>query len=218
MINVSEFTKRLMPDLPGCPEVLAQTTILDVISQFCARTWVVSRGMGMDIATADIDSEFLKMADIDIGDVVPKNWRPVGINGFTYNGVPYELRQVEIVTHVDTISSETRKKFYYFPDYQTISMYPFANSGTAYLEVAIAPLSTATQVDDKLYDYWLDPILAGAKARLFRMPNKPWTDLKTVVLLEREFKRGIVDGVRQLRKSGTSQTVAVQPRSDTTWL
>jgi hypothetical protein len=50
-------------------------------------------------------------------------------------------------------------------------------TGGLRLKVAVGLLETATECDDSIRVEWRDAIAAGAKARLMRMENKPWTDL-----------------------------------------
>lgn len=43
-------------------------------------------------------------------------------------------------------------------------------------QVALRPKRSATQLEDDLYELWLEPIVAGAVARIAAIPNQPFSD------------------------------------------
>ena len=214
-MNISEFTKRVLPDVPGCPFVMAQEATLDSISQFCAQTWILIRGMGADVSV--VDAGLNNQSSISMSAIVETGFRPVGIKRFVLNKIDYPLERVRVVNHVDSLTQETDFKYYYFEDNQTMVVFPMT-IGSVYMEVAVAPLPSATDIDDHLYNYWLDHIVSGAKMRLFRMPGKTWSDPAAANLMFQEYSRGIVSARRQLQKSFTKQSGTVNPRSDDIWL
>lgn len=44
------------------------------------------------------------------------------------------------------------------------------------VEVALRPNRSATQLEDDLYELWVEPIVAGAVARITAIPNQPFSD------------------------------------------
>jgi hypothetical protein len=44
------------------------------------------------------------------------------------------------------------------------------------LEVALKPARNATQLDDDLYNRWIEAVVAGALARLYMVPGQPFSD------------------------------------------
>jgi len=213
-VNISEFTKRVMPDVQGCPQVMAEQAVLDTLSDFCAQTWVLTRGLGVTIST--VDSTLNDQTNIDLGDAVPSGFRPVGIKLFSIDGVEWPIDRMYVVNHVDVIASELAKKFYYFENNQSLVVFPVA-VGSAYIEVAIAPNPDATTIDDHIYNFWIDPVVCGAKSRLLRMPGKTWTNGEGALIFDRVYSRGVVQARRQANKSFTKTSLSVTPRSDQVW-
>ncbi len=46
------------------------------------------------------------------------------------------------------------------------------------MKVVLCTTRVAAEVDDEIYEEFEDPIISGALARLFEMPNETWSDLK----------------------------------------
>jgi len=213
VISISEFVKRVLPDVLGCPTPMVENAIRDSITKFCTKTWILSKGMVQSVVQSDIDTSLNNSIEIDLGELVASTRKPVGISGFLVNSVAWELEKREVVNHADHVASESTKKFYYFPDYQTALVYPITAACDIYLDVAVAPLGSATTFEDILFDDWLDPILAGARERLFKMPGKTWTNFELVPENQREFRRGVVSARNKVGKNATNQSSMVYPRS-----
>jgi len=49
---------------------------------------------------------------------------------------------------------------------------------TLKLEAVLMPTEALATIDDDLWDRWGEAIISGTLARLMRMPNKQWSDLK----------------------------------------
>jgi hypothetical protein len=196
--------------------VIAEQAATDTLSHFCAQSWILTRGLGATVSK--INTALNSQASIDIGEAVDTGFRPVGIKRLSILGSDWELERMKVVNHVESILAETQKKYYFFDDNQTLILFPMAFSDL-YIEVAIAPLPSASGIDEHLYDFWLDPIVSGIKARLFRMPGKQWTDLPMALASQHEYDKGLVNARRQLLKSFSRNTSpSVTPRSNQLWL
>ena len=60
-----------------------------------------------------------------------------------------------------------------------------------YITVSVCPADDACEFPSVLYDEYFDLLLLGAKSRILRMNNKPWTNLQLSVMYEKQFTEGI---------------------------
>lgn len=67
---------------------------------------------------------------------------------------------------------------------------PYLNS-IYYVTIAVTPPDAVCDLPAIYYDEYLDLLLLGAKARILRMNNKPWTNLQLAVAYDRSFAEGI---------------------------
>jgi hypothetical protein len=215
MVSISDFVKRAFPDVPGCPYLVVQEAALDAIAQFCSETWLLRRAMATTVAS--INSGFNNQATISITSIVGTTFRPVGVSSLFIRNTPWELEELKVVSHIPRIAAVKDKKFYFFSDNQTLELFPMSLAPVD-LTISITPLSTAIEVDDVLYDNWVESIVNGIKYRLFKMPKKTWTDLNSAAIALKEYNRGVVAARRQVHKSFTKQDLSVQPRSGVVWL
>lgn len=60
-----------------------------------------------------------------------------------------------------------------------------------YVTVAVCPPDDTCELPAVLYDEYLDLLLLGAKSRILRLNNKPWSNLQLAALYEKGFTEGI---------------------------
>ncbi len=81
------------------------------------------------------------------------------------------------------------------PNTLTLFPLPGTNDVPAILlpRIALRPISTATGLADTIANEYMDGIASGAKARLMRMPNKPWTSLGNSQMYQSEYSSARLD-------------------------
>lgn len=209
MALLSSFVNRTLPDTPGCPLPLVEQAILDSIKEFIDKTWVVSEGFSVSVATANGG-----VGTLNLSGIVPTNHKIVSIKSFRQDGVDYELYEWDLANEgVANLDTPTSHFYYQIPGNNTLLVYPTAVGEIFHGEVICIPKDAATEVDDILYDEWVEPIVAGAKARLFAMPDKKWTNYELVANCQLEARRGMVRANRKRNKSRTNKSLVVKPRS-----
>ena len=170
-------------------------------------TWAVSEGFS--VISAGVTG---KVATLDLSAFVPTAHKIIEIKSFQFEGVPRDLYQHDItgegVAYLDGVNL-----FYEISGASEIKLFPAKDGDVYHGELICLPLETATEVDDRLYDEWVEPIVAGAKARLFAMPGKDWTSLDMVRVLQIEARRGMVRANKKRNKNYTGKSLAVKPRS-----
>ena len=65
--------------------------------------------------------------------------------------------------------------------------------GEYYVTLAVCPADDACELPAILYDDHIDVLMAGARARILRMANKPWTNFQLADAYERHFHEGVAD-------------------------
>lgn len=62
---------------------------------------------------------------------------------------------------------------------------------TYYITAAVCPADDTCDFPAVLFDDYVDLLLLGAKSRILRMHNKPWTNLQLATMYEKGFTEGI---------------------------
>lgn len=215
--SLSVFSNRILPDVPGCPEVMVSQAVLNTCIDFCSRTWVVTRGLGVDVASSDINENLNYEVPIDISQALDFTVA-VGLVLLNYEDSTYPLEMKQIVTHSDQVTSVEDRKFYYFDSDTSVVLCPIFSAGHIYIEVATMPTPTASGVDSILYTFWADQICSGAKARLFSMPQKSWSDTKLSAHNYSLYYRAINSAKASRLKGFSGKSLSVNPRSYLLWL
>lgn len=63
--------------------------------------------------------------------------------------------------------------------------------GTYFVTMAVMPADDACELPALYYDEHIDVLLTGARARILRMVNKPWTNLQMADAYEKHFRESI---------------------------
>lgn len=81
-------------------------------------------------------------------------------------------------------------KWMMLPDQETIQFVPNPPQGKVIVHVALQPTMTDRTIDDRVGNQFRETIVHGAMARLFRMPNKEWTEKGMAAYYQELFERG----------------------------
>jgi hypothetical protein len=169
----TEFLDYVAPDMPNCPNPMMVHQIRQAGIEFCraTRRWQVDATI--TVAPGDTDKTIAVPAETVIVDVLelrdaereilPKT-RPWLIQNL---GPAWESLSGEI-------------------DYYTVSLNKTVRlvrtptvSGTLQARIAVAPLRSNTAgVEDWFFEQYVENIAIGARARLFSMSAKPWSNPK----------------------------------------
>lgn len=210
MTQLSSFVTRALPDVPGCPLPLVEQAVRDSIKDFIDRTWTVSEGFSVSVASVSAAD----VGTLDLSSSVPTNHKIIHIASFKKDGVPYPLFQMDIQAEgVSNIENTSNRLFYEISGDSEILLYPVSSGDEYHGSLICIPKDAATEVADKLFDEWVEPIVAGAKWRLFIKPDKPWTRFDLVKPMQVIERRGMVRANRRRNKNRTGKSLEVRPRS-----
>lgn len=182
MASLSDLRPKVMVNAPGCPLPLVDDAILDAVIDFCNRSrayrytpaqitvvagtadYTPTIPAGTVIASlisAELDDEPI---DIALPGNIPASWA-------TEQGSPTAAVR----------PSKTQVGLRKVPDV----------AGTLDVVLALRPALTGTSYPDELHDLYREQIAAGALARLYVMPNKPWSAPDLVNDARANFDAGI---------------------------
>lgn len=212
MQQLDAFLSRLMPLVPSCPDPLARQAVLDAAIEFCEKSQIVQVTSEPQRVSAG-----LGVYDLDIG-----NQEQVVATSKVWYGTtplsPAPLAQVNaILAYVDSAGGTdaprgTPQCFYEFSP-GSIGIYPVPQDSQDRMlsaRVITKPKRTATQVNDVLFNDWVETIVAGAHARIVVVPGQFYTASPT--RSEMEFRLGISQARGVALRGRTQSSLTVSPR------
>jgi len=167
-----KFYDDLLTDVPGCPQPLAKNAVKQAAIEFCERSFVYQVDHAPIDAVAD-QGEYTFAPGANLKVVRPER-------------VWYDKKTLTAKT-----PQEIDLLYAYWPDESGTPLYfvqerleklilvpkpSAALVGAIIAKVSVKPARAATDIDDALWEKYLEIITSGAKARLFAMKKKPWTD------------------------------------------
>ena len=178
---LSQFSKIVAPEVPGCPSFLIEEKIVEAAQQFCIDTQWLKKGIEVEaIDYTTIDAADNDSIEIDLTSYVT-GITPVSFTQFQIDGGNWNLEHRELEndnSNLDQIT-KTGVKFYTLPDQDTIKLFPFTDQAEdfdVFIEIVFKPKDGVTTLDDVFYDDHRRAICAHAAASLQRMKGKAWSD------------------------------------------
>jgi len=196
----SAFTTWLpevIPNAPGCPEVLAINAIRNASIEWCnATNWWQGDYGTTAITTAILPYSFVNATGVMVTQVLVA----------TYNGAPLAVTSIEeLDSKVVSWRTATGQPTAIFqPTHSVVDFYPRpagTDSYNIFMRVAYTPLRSATVIDATVREAYLEDIAAGALSRLLSMPGKPWTNEQAAASYDNTFKSSKVLGAIQASNS-----------------
>ena len=209
MISIVEFEKLVQLDAPSGARPLITFMVKRSIIEFCEKSWILFKDFSMALSASDINTSLHNSVDIDLSEYVT-DLRPVAVMRLCIDGVEWACEYVDLaqdteITSYASVFDITSKQITFINDY-TLRVYNVDDaSSEIYLRMSFKPLMANTEVEDLLYEDWVEPIVAGAKARILALPGRDWTDPQTAAMNYRFFRMGISEVKRRLQKNFADQ-------------
>jgi len=191
--NISEISRRVAPDVMGCPNVLIDEAVLRTIIKFCEETHILEKAFEHDVLSTDIVAADNDSVNVNLATYITDG-RPILLTEFRIDGAKWDAQEIKLLNDQDDLDeiSISGTKFFTWPDTTHIKFYGIeAEDQRFYIKQIFVPLDTATTMDDDLYYRFRDTIAAGARARLMSMPRKDWTDQITAAKNLSEYNDGV---------------------------
>lgn len=204
---LSDFYPRILPYVVGCPDPVAEQALRDTAISFCDSTMVIHEQLtafNTMVSTAEYTLS-APSADETVSRVLE-----VSVDGRAIRPIPSTdafglLSQsgAPVYFYTTRVGSQLKLVLYPTPD----------KAYTIAVDAALRPTRTATQVQDDLYNQWIDTLAAGAVSRIASMPGQSFTDMQLAAFKQSEFYTGVtrarIDG-RTGRLKGSAR-VTLRP-------
>jgi len=198
----------VMPDVPGCSLPIAKTAIRNAVIELCnkSKVWVTDH--------APIDSVALQAAY----PFAPATETLVcAVITAYYDGRKMEPAiQTDIASRYDNWTEKTGTPTDYLQESESeIILFKkpdAAIAGALTMKVALKPTRAANGVESWIVEKYLEEIAHGAKAKLFAMQKKPWTDSGLSAFHLGEFSTGIARAKIHAAKSLGRGRLRTTPR------
>ena len=215
MTALSEFEKLVSIDLPSVPAPLVTHVVKRSIIEFCEETFLFNKSINFEITTGVLDTDLHNSVDIDLSNYV-ENQKPHSVIDLRVDGQPYDVEYVDLVDAIPDFGLifDLDKKQITFMDAVTIRVHNLAVvDRNIYLRIAFKPTMAMTEVDDVLYDDWVDPIVAGAKHRLMTTADSDMVDAASAADNRRTFRRGVDRARNRIQRNFARQISEVRWRA-----
>lgn len=223
-LDLDPFLDHILPDVPDCPEPLAQQKLIDAAIDFCTRSRIwrdksdpISFIAGQ--ATYDLEPpDNTLVVDILSADLLQN--AVIAIPGWNDIPQPSQL-QPKTPKQLDSIVPDWRNTqgvvgFFTQEDPRTFTLAYIPSQSTAnalQITWALKPTRATTTLPDLLFEDWLEPLCAGAKARIMMIPGKRFTDPAFAQINAAIFEAGWKAAQRKAAKGNTLADMKVLPRS-----
>ena len=210
--NITEISRRVAPDVMGCPNVLVDEAVLRTLIKFCEETHILEKAFEHDVVSTDIIAADNDSVNVNIASYITDG-RPILLTQFKIDGVDWDAQEIKLLNDQDDLDeiSISGTKFFTWPDTTHIKFYGIeAEDQRFYIKQIFVPLDTATTMDDDLYYRFRDTIAAGARARLMSMPRKDWTDPVTASKNLSDYNDGVASAKIKKDKGMTRRSTSVK--------
>lgn len=203
--ELDQFLPYVLRDCPNVPRDVALMDIREAAIEFCIRTryWREEIVPQQTVpSTAVTEYEIFTQAP---------DSRPVAVFSLQADGVPLSPMTED---ELDRNHSNWRMAIgmptgFVVPVPEWVRPFPIAANKVVTLtgKVAVAPTRTGNYVPSAIFDNYAGTIASMAKARLMKIPGKPWTNLE-VAAFELEMSHQALD----VAISETSRNFATAPK------
>lgn len=202
MAVLQDFSPWVLVDCPGVPAPVLDDAVRRGCREFSRKTHAVENTSTINTAVGQQDYA-LPMTDLELLEVVRvlDATRPLD---------PATKESLE--TQADTGGSPQR----YTPLEtlpETLRLFPTPQDVRPItVRLAVMPSLTATTVDDRLYQWYLDGVIAYAKYWLMVQPNKPWSNASGGAFCYGQFIARADDARVRRSQARAGVPLSVQPR------
>lgn len=193
MTEYEAFLPYVLPDAPGCPEVVAIQAIRNAAIEFCEKSLVIVRDHEpITVVTGVVDYDLEPPTDMLVTKVM-QAWME---NNPIEPMFPDIVREAAVYNRLFSSynSAPSRPTSYLQKDERTISIWPrpdkkYVNGLT--LRVALKPTRSSDSVEDVVFEDYAEVVAAGALSKLMMSNNRPFTNLPLSTARRNEFLIGM---------------------------
>lgn len=171
MKPLSAFYPRILPYLPGCSEPMVDQVLVNSAIEFAEMSLTLRQNLDTFYTVVGCTQY-----DLD----PPSTQHDINrVMSVAVNGKELQPGLAEVIRNDLPTAKAIPRGFY---TDRTDSMFTLRLSpppDKAYpvvVAVTLRPSRSATQLDDDMYNIWIDPIVSGAIARAMMIPDQPFTN------------------------------------------
>lgn len=198
----------VMPELPGAPpSALVKHAIRNAAIEFCTRSWVWVLDQGPIPVVANLNEyDWQPPSNTEVARILVAWLEKKPLTPKTRN---------ELSAMYGDYMRATGTPVYFIQDVPSkliVVPKPTANiTDGVTAKIAVKPKRAATGLDSVIFERWADDIANGAKARLMRMPKKPWTSAANASDYEAKFEDAIATAKLEMTRSFAGARLRVKP-------
>jgi hypothetical protein len=171
MASISLFLPYIRTVAEGCPDLIIEQQIQHTIADFCERSLCLKTEKTIDLVANTASYNVAPAVGTEV----------VKILNLYVDGKPIDTTSVdEMDESVPDWRTRTGTVIGYLQDsHEDVLLVYIPTSditGGIRFRYAYRPSILTTDFPDMLYERWFEGILAGAKARVFSITGKPWSD------------------------------------------
>ena len=208
MTDFESYLFKILPEVDGCPPIVAEDKIRDTIIELCQTTSVWRVTLPTFYLSANIPSYELIMEDgqqlcqINTGYLVDDN-------GDKTDLTPRSEDQLDAYLPAGWRLLDGTPKHVYMENPETARFVYLPNQRFACtLTVIVSPDQEAYEAPTFIFNKYLEAVAAGAKARLLDMKGRSWYDAAAASLEQSKFN----DHLRTIRINATKSHVRAPQR------
>lgn len=195
---------------PHCPEHVAMHAVKMTVIDFCRRThWWKYTSDPIDLEANERSYQV----------EVPNGTEPISVVAAWYNDSPlwpmgFSTKNRFQPERLDNMTG-SRPFVFSHSDPTQIVLAPTpqqAEVGALVLTTAVAPKRSATGADKDMMERWFDGLTYGAMARVYAIPNQPFTNADAAVAREKMYREEATKAKIDANKALTTASLRVQPR------
>jgi hypothetical protein len=204
MRPLRDFHPKILPYIQGCPEPALELALVDAAIDFCERTRVIHQKTEPFFTVAN-----LPVVELD----VPQFQRIVNVRSLWIDGRKLNPLAAEQAPGPTTATGKPS----WFWGRRTDSLfelefYPTPDARyTLVADASYCPTRDALQLEDDLFDLWIDAIRAGTLARLFSIPGQLFTDMTAALAWGSGYQRALAEAKRRADNTRVMGSHAIRP-------
>lgn len=174
MQTLAAFLPRVLPKAPGCSTPLAEQSLVDAAIAFCEES----------LAIREWRATFPTVAATAAYTQANGTYETVSkVLAVRIDGMPIEPMQTRFEGQLITSSGRPTRFFTQRTgDVTSLVLYPTPDRVyTVEVQVANRPIRGTTQLADDLFHLWVEPVTAGALARIQSVAGQPFYDPASAV-------------------------------------
>ena len=207
-VSYDVFLPDVIQFVRDVPEIVAIQAVRNAAIQFCEETRVLQTNLDPMTGVATVSEYEMDPC---------KYHKVVDIMEAWYGDqllIPKAVEELTRIYRTSNWNDLDGNPYYYFRNRtQEITLVPtpkVTEQAKLKLRVALAPMRSASVVDEELYERYLEYITVGARARLYDTANQPYYDPKAAMIYTKRFNDGMAEVRTRVNKGLTRASVQIE--------